>query len=90
MFAACESCLATVVTSEAESTRDRRRGRVQNPSAVRSGWTHRTRLVQLKVPHVVLHLERPPAPPLLGIGAAHGTDYPPSTSCVRVVGSVLI
>lgn len=35
---------------------------------------------------IVLHLERPPAPPLLEIGGTHETDYPPSTSCVWVVG----
>jgi hypothetical protein len=51
-----------------------------------SGWIWRaddTSQVQhevpLKVPHVVRHLEQSPAPPLLGIRAQHGTDYPPST-----------
>lgn len=80
--------------SESESTRDRRQGDLLNASACDSERARNTRpvphKVQLKVPHVVLDLERPQAPPSLEIWATYGTDYPPSTSCVRVVGSVLI
>ena len=35
-----------------------------------------TDLVPLKVPHVVRHQQYPPAPPLLGTGAAHGPTTP--------------
>jgi hypothetical protein len=63
MFAALRVCLEAVMTSEGESTRERRRGGISNLPAVSVGGARGTRPVQhklpLKVEHVVLHFDGP-------------------------------